>query len=160
MADDSVEPMNPRIVAVLFSAVALLAGCTESDATRSKAEILAADKAFCASSTKNGPRVAFLAAIARDCKLLGDSRVGDDAVNSTFMQLPAAATLTWEPAFVDVSSSGDLGYTWGRYVLRFPTARPGVAPLIKMGTYVTIWKRQRGGAWKVELDGVNPDGSH
>jgi len=149
--------MNLRIVAVFASAVALLAGCTQSDSERYKAEILAADKAFCASSEKDGPKAAFLQAIARDCKLLGDIRTGSDAVNSVFIQLPPTARLTWEPSFVDVSASGDLGYTWGRYILNVPMTKQGAAPLIRMGTYVTIWRRQPNGAWKIVLDGGNPD---
>jgi ketosteroid isomerase-like protein len=158
--DIHAQLMNPRIVAVLFSAVALLAGCTQPDTERYKAEIIAADKAFCASSIKVGPKAAFLRAIARDCKLLAvDTRSGADAVNSVFIQLPAATTLTWEPAFVDVSASGDLGYTWGRYTLNIPIAKLGAAPLIRRGTYVTIWRRQHGGAWKAVLDGGNQDGT-
>jgi ketosteroid isomerase-like protein len=153
--------MNPRIVAVLSTAVALLAGCSQSGPERYKAEIIAADKAFSARSVKVGPRAAFLGAIARDSKLLGeDTRSGADAVNNLFIQLPDTASLTWEPAFADVSATGDLGYTWGRYELRIPLPKLGAAPLVRKGTYVTIWKRQPGGAWKVVLDGGNPDGSH
>ncbi len=64
------------------------------------------------------------------------------------------------PRIVDVSSSGDLGYTWGRYVHNVPTAKLGAAPLIRMGTYITSWKRRLGGSWKIVLDGGNPDGTH
>lgn len=153
--------MNPRIVAVLSSAVALLSGCTQSDTGRFKSEIIAADKAFCASSIKEGPKAAFLRVIARDCKLLGeDTRSGADAVNNSFLQLPASTTLTWEPAFVDVGASGDIGYTWGRYELKVPLTKLGAAPLVRRGTYVTIWKRQFNGSWKVVLDGTTRDGAH
>jgi len=151
--------MNTRIAA-LSVAVALLAGCTQSDPEKYKAELIAADKAFCASSIKTGPKAAFLGVIARDCKLLSDNRVGADAVNSIFLQLPATATLTWEPSFVDVGASGDIGYTWGRYELRVPMTKLGMAPLIRRGTYVTIWKRRQNGPWRVVLDGGNPDGTH
>jgi len=150
--------MNPRIVAAL-SLAALLAGCARPDAERLKAELIAADKAFCASSISRGPKAAFLGAIARDCKLLNDSRIGADAVNNVFIQFPATATLTWEPAFAEVSASGDLGYTWGRYQLTVPMTKLGSQPLIRRGSYVTVWRRQPGGAWKVVLDGGNPDGT-
>jgi hypothetical protein len=153
--------MNPRLAAALTSAAALLAACSEPGPERFKAELIAADKAFSASSSKNGPKAAFLHAIARECKLLGsDSSSGAEAVNQTFIQLPPNATLTWEPAFVDVSASGDLGYTWGRYQLTVPLPKPAMGPLIRRGTYVTIWRRQHGGTWKVVLDGGNPDGAH
>jgi len=150
--------MTRRITAVLASVLALLAGCSPSGAEKFKAEILAADKAFAARSARDGPRAAFLAYISSDGKLLNDTRAGADAVNTLFIQLPPTATLSWEPSFVDVSASGDLGYTWGRYLLSVPSPKPGLAPYQKRGTYVTIWRRQPGGAWKVVLDGGNPDG--
>jgi len=150
--------MNRRLTAVLASALALAAGCSPSGQEKFKSEIVAADKAFAERSAKDGPKAAFLAYISTDGKLLSDTRAGADAVNTLFKQLPPTATLSWEPSFVDVSSSGDLGYTWGRYVLNVPNAKPGQPPYEKRGTYVTIWKRQPGGGWKVVLDGGNPDG--
>jgi ketosteroid isomerase-like protein len=150
--------MNRRTIAVLASALALLSGCAPSGQEKFKAEVLAADKAFAARAAKDGPKAAFLAYISADGKLLNDTRVGADAVNTLFIQLPPTATLTWEPSFVDVSSAGDLGYTWGRYLLNVPSPKPGEAPYQRRGTYVTVWKRQPGGGWKFVLDGGNPDG--
>jgi len=150
--------MNRQITFGLAAALALLAGCTQSGQEKFKAEVLAADKAFAARSAKDGPKAAFLAYISADGKLLNDTRVGADAVNTLFIQLPPTATLSWEPSYVDVSSSGDLGYTWGRYLLNVPNPKAGQPPFQKRGTYVTIWKRQPGGGWKFVLDGGNPDG--
>jgi ketosteroid isomerase-like protein len=153
--------MNPRPVAVLLSAAVLLAGCSRSDSERYRDEIIAADKAFSASSEKEGAKAAFLRVIARDAKLLAiDTRTGAEAVTQAFLQLPPTAKLTWEPAFAEVSDSGELGYTWGRYQLVIPMTKPGQAPLIRRGTYVTVWKRLPGGQWKVVLDGGNQDGAH
>lgn len=151
--------MSPRLAVALLSASVLLAGCapSASDAEKLKAQIVAADKAFCDSSKKEGPREAFLGAIAPGGKLLGDPHFGADAVRFTFMQMPSTATLTWEPAYADVSSSGDLGYTWGRYTLTFQSVVKGKPPTVRMGTYVTVWKRQADGTWKFVLDGGVPD---
>jgi hypothetical protein len=151
--------MKPRSAAVWLAAGALLAGCSRVDPDKAKAELLAADRAFCAASVKDGPKAAFLAGIARDGKILSDAQTGADAVRDTYMQFPSNATLTWEPSFVDVASSGDLGYTWGRYRLMLPVAGGKAPPILRMGTYVTIWKRQADGSWKFVLDGGNPDGS-
>jgi ketosteroid isomerase-like protein len=149
--------MNTRLTAVFALAAVLATGCSQPGTEGLKAEIVAADKAFCEASKKEGIAAAFLGVITADGKLLSDSHLGPDAVRINFMQLPPTATLTWEPSFVDVSSAGDLGYTWGRYTLTLPSVTKGGAPSIHMGTYVTIWKRQPGGAWKVVLDGGNPD---
>jgi len=95
---------------------------------------------------------------APDVKLLSEVRQGKDGVVNMLMQFPATATLSWEPAFADVSSSGDLGYTWGRYTLTVPSGKKGKEPLVEMGTYVTVWRHMAVGGWKVVLDGGNPDG--
>lgn len=143
-----------------FLAAALLAGCSRPAPDAAKSEIIAADKAFSAMSSKQGAKAAFLYYVTQDAKLLGDIRTGPDAVNTTFRNLPPTALLTWEPSYVDVSASGDLGYTWGRYRLSFPSAAKNGTPYLQTGTYVTIWKRQPGGGWKFVLDGGNPDGAH
>jgi ketosteroid isomerase-like protein len=151
--------MNVRIAAVLSSMLALVAGCSPPSGPQSaKDQILAADKAFSAASKEDGIEPAFLAVVATDGKLLNDPRSGAAAVRARYMQLPPSAVLTWEPAFVDVAESGELGYTWGRYRLNLPNVRKGGPPIIEMGTYVTVWKRQPDGEWKVALDGGNPDG--
>jgi ketosteroid isomerase-like protein len=58
--------------------------------------------------------------------------------------------LTWSPVHVDVSESGDLGYTFGNY--EFRSIRKDGKPSVEYGKYTTIWKRQKDGHWKVVLD--------
>ncbi len=64
-------------------------------------------------------------------------------------------TLTWEPVLAEVSESGDLGYTVGR----FESRRVGAdgEPVVGAGSYVTIWRRDTDGTWKVALAVANPD---
>jgi len=61
--------------------------------------------------------------------------------------------LSWQPVKADVSRSGDLGYTYGSY--EFKASGVDAKPVEK-GNYVRIWKRQRGGKWRVVLDILNP----
>jgi ketosteroid isomerase-like protein len=150
--------MKPRAAVVLATALALLAGCSETGPGLAKEEILAADKAFGAMSEKAGPRAAYLAYLASDAKQLSVLPQGADSVKAMFLQLPPTATLTWYPSYVDAAESGEFGYTWGRYTLTVPPARKGGQPLIQMGTYASIWKHQAMGGWKVVLYGAHPDG--
>jgi ketosteroid isomerase-like protein len=64
--------------------------------------------------------------------------------------------LTWRPVSVEVSPGGNLGYTIGRWDR---TPRPGAAPgaTVRHGSYVTIWRKQGDGTWKVVLDIGNSD---
>jgi ketosteroid isomerase-like protein len=61
-------------------------------------------------------------------------------------------SLTFEPNKADVSSSGDVGYTTGTY----QATMNGVA---EKGKYITVWKKQPGGEWKVKEDIFNADDS-
>jgi hypothetical protein len=149
--------MNPRMILLLSVAGALLAGCSQSGADRAKAELIAADKAFSAQSAKEGTQAAFIEVAASDVKVLDQkSLTGIAAIEAEYKDPEPGATLTWEPAYADVSSSGDLGYTWGRYTYLVPRKPKVLGMRVKQGTYVTVWRRESG-AWKVVLDGGTPD---
>jgi ketosteroid isomerase-like protein len=151
--------MNLRPTALAASLLILLAGCSESGPGMAKEDIIAADKAFSAMSVKVGPKAAFLEYFGSNAKILSEVRQGKDGINTLFADLPANATLSWDPAYADVAESGELGYTWGRYTLTLPTVKRGKDPYIQMGTYVTIWRHGSIGGWKVVLDGGHPDGT-
>jgi ketosteroid isomerase-like protein len=63
-------------------------------------------------------------------------------------------TLTWSPTVVEASSDGGLGYTIGRWER---TAKRADSTVTRRGSYVTIWKKQGDGTWKVVLDVGNAD---
>jgi ketosteroid isomerase-like protein len=58
--------------------------------------------------------------------------------------------LTWSPVGADISSSGDLGYTYGTFEFN-STGKDG-KPVVDHGKYTSIWKKQKDGSWKVVLD--------
>jgi len=58
--------------------------------------------------------------------------------------------LTWSPVGGDISSSGDLGYTYGTY--EFSSVGKDGKPAVEHGKYTSIWKTQKDGSWKVVLD--------
>jgi ketosteroid isomerase-like protein len=58
--------------------------------------------------------------------------------------------LTWTPVGADISSSGDLGYTYGNY--EFHSSDKAGKPFVEYGKYTSIWKLQKDGSWKVVLD--------
>ena len=65
-------------------------------------------------------------------------------------------SIRWEPLAADVGASADLGYTVGQYEVHGKT--PEGKPFVERGKYVTVWKKQSDGSWKVVLDGGNPNG--
>ncbi len=62
----------------------------------------------------------------------------------------SAATLIWEPAFAEISSAEDLGYTTGPWELR-PPVEQSTRPTLH-GHFHSVWRREAGGPWKVAID--------
>lgn len=62
--------------------------------------------------------------------------------------------LTWIPDRAEVSESGDLGYTVGRY--RSTSLNTEGDTIETTGMYVTIWRRQADEGWEAEMDLGNP----
>jgi len=58
--------------------------------------------------------------------------------------------LTWTPVRADMAASGDLGYTYGTY--EFRSKDKDGKPTVEYGKYVSIWKKQKDGSWKVAMD--------
>ncbi len=62
-------------------------------------------------------------------------------------------SLNWEPKYVVVSESGDLGYTHGSYKISFND--PEGNKMIRSGNYVCIWKKVDN-SWKCVLESSVP----
>ena len=64
--------------------------------------------------------------------------------------------LTWKPVSVEVSAGGTMGFSIGRWE-RTPRAGAPAGAAVRHGSYVTIWRKQGDGTWKVALDIGNAD---
>ncbi|MEK7720117.1 MAG: DUF4440 domain-containing protein [Bacteroidota bacterium] len=60
------------------------------------------------------------------------------------------AELLWKPDFVEVSASGDLGYTYGKFL--FPTHDSTGQVIRSKGIFHTVWKKQADGQWRFVWD--------
>ena len=63
---------------------------------------------------------------------------------------PKQYQLTWTPTDAVMGPSGDMGYTWGHYECHSKDANGN--PVTTSGRYLTIWRKQADGNWKVVLD--------
>src|SRR5262249_6825166 len=66
-------------------------------------------------------------------------------------------SLKRSPARVAVSEGADLGYTSGSYELT--VGGPAGQPRFEKGQYVTVWRKQRDGQWKVTEDILSAEGA-
>ena len=105
-------------------------------------------------------RQAFLAFWARDAAIFpptGGPVVGPEKIWENWAPILEGAdvSLTWEPSRVEMAASGDLGYTYGRYESK--GKRPDGEVVTRKGCYVTIWRKEKDGVWRVVLDIGSPD---
>jgi ketosteroid isomerase-like protein len=61
-----------------------------------------------------------------------------------------ADQLTWKPVKIEVAASGDLAYSLGTWQLKGKD--PKGNDVTQTGKYITVWKKQKDGSWKVVAD--------
>ncbi|HEX4037116.1 MAG TPA: nuclear transport factor 2 family protein [Acidobacteriaceae bacterium] len=110
---------------------------------------------FAADTLKGGGR-AFSSWFAPDAVTLANGKapvVGHDAIAAGANWSPASYQLTWTPEGARMGPDGDMGFTWGHYE---GAAKDAQGNTVKTtGRYMTVWKKQGDGTWKVELDASN-----
>ncbi len=134
----------------------LLGSCQSEEKTdleALKAEIRAAEKAFNDMAAESGVKEAFLSFSAEDAVLNrgGQMIKGRSAIGEYFDAQPFdSVRLQWTPEFVDVSTSGDLAYTYGPFT--FSAVDSTGQTLGSQGFFHTVWKKQADGSWKFVYD--------
>ena len=106
-----------------------------------------AETAFAKMATEKGTRAAFLAYLADEGVIFEPGPA--NGKKTWEKRASSESLLTWEPNFVAVSRSGDFGYTIGPW--EFKQDRKDTEPKA-FGQFLSIWKKQKDGAWKVVLD--------
>jgi ketosteroid isomerase-like protein len=76
--------------------------------------------------------------------------IGKVAIAKSATWLPQDYQLTWTPTDGMMGPSGDMGYTWGHYEGRSKDANGN--PVLTSGRYITMWRKEPNGDWKVVLD--------
>ena len=141
-----------RFVVPLVLTWACASSLHAPDVTQTRAALQDADRAFNQATARQRAE-GWMQFMAPDGALIrpGGTITGP-AVRDAIIRMFAdtAFTLTWEPVQADVGASGDLGYTVGRWEAHFRNEQG--ARVASTGRYLTIWKQQADGAWKVVQD--------
>lgn len=135
---------------------ALVNSCQTSSTPASqeklRSELFAVEKEFCAMAQSEGVQKAFVYFCDDSVVIIrrGQLLKGKEAMRKEYASFPANAKIDWAPDFADVSSSGDLGYTYGKYMHTYTdsighTTQTG-------GIFHTVWKRQPDGKWRFVWD--------
>lgn len=141
----------------LLGILIILSACNANNPgnqEKAKQEVEKAEKDFAQMAADKGIAEAFYSFAAEDAtiKRKNDSLIHGKEGIKNFYSAPfyKTATVKWSPDFVDVSSSNDLGYTYGKYVWESKDSTGKVETF--KGIFHTVWKKQADGSWKYVWD--------
>jgi ketosteroid isomerase-like protein len=114
------------------------------------------DRFYSGLSAEKGMNASFLEMFDSAGVMLNANQMpieGYEAIRASLMsESDSTFTLTWEPKFAKMATSGELGYTYGTYQIK----DKATDSITGVGKYATIWLKQKDGKWKAILDTGNP----
>jgi ketosteroid isomerase-like protein len=125
---------------------------SDTSVTPGKALLFDLEAKF-AKATAEGGGKAFATWFAEDGVSLGNHQTavhGREAIAKNATWLPQDYQLVWTPTDGVMSPAGDMGYTWGHYEGR--SKDKDGSTKVMSGRYLTIWRKEADGSWKVLLD--------
>lgn len=142
------------LLILLISFTACQTGTEKPDRDKWLQEIAATEQAFADLAAQEGIEKAFVTYAAADVVLLRNKQLirGKEGLSRYFAEHAAEdqSKLSWKPDFIDVSASGDLGYTYGKYV--YTSIDSAGITTSTEGVFHTVWKRQADGQWRFVWD--------
>jgi ketosteroid isomerase-like protein len=115
-----------------------------ADAARIMVE---SEKKFYRTAEESGTRAAFLTFLSDDAIVFRPGPVNGKEVWEK--RAETGLDLIWEPTFAAIARSADFGYTTGPAKWR---ANKTEEKFLGHGQFISIWKKQKDGMWKVALD--------
>lgn len=139
--------MKPLYLLPIFLTSTILA--QEPDSTSALFKMREAERNFARASVMMGRNAAFFENFAEESVLFTDKWISNGKQFSKERK-SAPIVLKWEPEYMDIAESRDFGISTGPWEVQ--EYRPNTAPLAT-GYFLTVWKKQPNGDWKVILDG-------
>jgi ketosteroid isomerase-like protein len=135
------------LLLLLFLSSSVMA--QEPDSSSAIFNMREAEQHFAQASVMIGRNAAFAEYFADSSAIFTDKWLTNGKQFSKELKA-SPVVLKWEPEFMDISASRDFGISTGPWEAQ--EYRPNTAP-VATGYYLTVWKKQSDGEWKVILDG-------
>ena len=140
---------------LLIAVILFFAGSVHSqNKEANKKEILQTEKAFEKMTSEKGIAEAFYHFADKNAviKRENDTLISGNENIKIYYQKKVLkdATVNWTPDFIDVSASGDLGYTYGKFIWKIKGDDGKIVEY--KGVFHTVWKRQKDNSWKYVWD--------
>lgn len=147
------KKLIPLIVLLVISVYSCTVPADKSIVEKAKVEILNTEKQFAETVKEKGVSYGFYQFADDDAVIKAKDTIykGRLAIKKYYdSRTLKNMKLEWTPDFVDVSSSGDLGYTYGKYT--FSSTDTMGREISAKGIFHTVWKKQKDGKWKFVWD--------
>jgi len=132
------------LLIAVSAAAALVQAESPGDAVKALVDV---ERKFFQTGQEKGTRSAFLKFLAPDGIVFRPGPVNGQEVWSK--RTETGLDLVWEPTFASIARSADFGYDTGPSKWR---AKKSDEKFAGFGHFISIWKKQRDGSWKVALD--------
>jgi ketosteroid isomerase-like protein len=140
---------DPRGVAATAQQPQAAASAPVAPTSKAAESLLNADRSLAAESHAIGFKAAYAKAMAPDARKLDGGQqpaIGRDSILALMARYPAGLSIDWTPEEAVVAESGELGFTWGRYVASIHDSNGKL--VVQHGKYLDVWKRQSAGVWR------------
>ena len=138
--------MKSLLFLPLFFASSVLA--QEPDSSSSLFSMREAEWNFARQSVMFGRNAAFVENLA-EYSVMFTAKWVTNSLQLWKERKAVPVVLKWEPEFMDIAASRDFGISTGPWEAQ--EFRPNTKPL-STGYFLTVWKKQSDGVWKVILD--------
>jgi len=139
---------------VFLSILILQIGYSQDvDIENEKAKLLQTDKDFSQASLELGAAEAFNRYLIQDALELPAGKKPVQGRKNIYDMMKGNQgdyTLEWTPLYAEVAKSGELGYTWGTYILSYKDENGKEKK--SYGKYLNIWEKETDGNWRVAVD--------
>jgi ketosteroid isomerase-like protein len=139
--------MRYLIIPLLFLSACAMA--QEPDSSSALSSMRDAERNFARASVMIGRNAAFAENFAEVSAIFTDKWITNGKQYSRERKA-SPLVLKWEPEFMDIAASRDFGISTGPWEAQ--EYRPNTHP-IATGYFLTVWKKESDGKWKVILDG-------
>jgi len=142
--------MKPFILVGLAFVIAPMAVQQPPSVSGDLETLVNAERAFAKTATEKGIRDSFLEYFADDAIAFSPAPISaTERLRSRPARPFSELELRWEPRTGDVAASGELGWLTGPSTFVDHTS-PKPEP--QHGNYLSVWRRQPGGPWRVFID--------
>jgi ketosteroid isomerase-like protein len=145
--------MTKQLVILFLLLTACSSAINKAKLESAKQEIFQTERAFEVMAKERGLSEAFAFFADSAASLNRGNYVihGKDSIRLFYLaQRYHGVKLEWKPDFVEVSSSADLGYTYGKFL--YSTQDSTGKDIRSNGIFHTVWKRQANGQWRFVWD--------